>query len=143
MRQGTVKWYNGKKCFGFVSPDTPNEAGNKDDVFVHASALRAADLRFLNEGDIISFDDEERGGKLSATNVQMVKRDEESAKRFQERRSERRSSWGDDDRGDRGGDRGGFSRGPRRDRDDRGGRGGNRGGDRDGGGFFGKMFGKK
>ena len=45
MRQGKVKWYNGKRCFGFVSPDTPNDAGNQDDVFVHSSALRAADLR--------------------------------------------------------------------------------------------------
>jgi len=107
MRQGTVKWYNGKKCFGFVSPDTPNEAGNQDDVFVHSSALRAADLRFLNEGDKITFDDEERNGKLSAINVALVSRDEESAKRFQERRSERRNSWQDRDGGDdRGGKKG-------------------------------------
>ena len=99
MRQGTVKWYNGKKCFGFVAPDVPNEAGNQEDVFIHSSALRDADLRFLNEGDIITFDDEDRGGKLSAINVKLVKRDEESAKRFQERRTERRGSYGDRDRG--------------------------------------------
>ena len=97
MRQGKVKWYNGKKCFGFVSPETPNEAGNKDDVFVHSSALHAADLRFLNEGDVITFDDEERGGKLSAVNIKLVARDEESAKRFRERRTEHRQQWDHDD----------------------------------------------
>ena len=55
MRQGKVKWYNGKKCFGFIAPDTPNEDGNTDDVFVHSSSLKNADLRFLNEGDIVEF----------------------------------------------------------------------------------------
>ena len=108
MRQGKMKWYNGKKCFGFVAPDTPNESGNQDDVFVHASALHAADLRFLNEGDVITFDDEERNGKLSATNVKLVSRDEESAKRFQERRSERRREYGDDEGGERRGFLGGI-----------------------------------
>ena len=128
MRQGTVKWYNGKKCFGFVSPDVANETGNKEDVFIHSSALRDSDLRFLNEGDVITFDDEDRGGKLSAINVKLVKRDEESAKRFQDRRSERRSSYGDRDGGRRfGGDR---DRG--RDRDNR-----------EGGGFLGGFFKKK
>ena len=51
MRQGKVKWYNGKKCFGFITPDTPNENGNTDDVFVHSSALKAAGIRFLNENE--------------------------------------------------------------------------------------------
>lgn len=90
MRQGKVKWYNGKKCFGFISPDTPNEDGNTDDVFVHTSALKAADLRFLNEGDIVEFEEEVRNGKLSVTTLKLIQRDEESAKRFQERRAERR-----------------------------------------------------
>lgn len=90
MRQGKVKWYNGKKCFGFISPDTPNEDGNTDDVFVHSSALKAADLRFLNEGDIVEFEEEVRNGKLSVTTLKLIQRDEESAKRFQERRAERR-----------------------------------------------------
>jgi cold shock protein len=107
MRQGKVKWYNGKKCFGFVSPDTPNEAGNQEDVFVHSSALRAADLRFLNEGDVIEFDDEDRNGKLSAINLKLVTRDEESAKRFQERRAERRTQW-EKERGHENGEKRGF-----------------------------------
>ena len=90
MRQGKVRWYNGKKCYGFVAPDTPNADGNMDDVFIHATALKDADIRFLNEGDIIEFDEEPRNGKLSVTTLKLIQRDEESAKRFQERRAERR-----------------------------------------------------
>ena len=122
MRQGKVKWYNGKKCFGFVAPDTANDAGNQDDVFIHSSALRAADLRFLNEGDVIEFDDEERNGKLSAINIKMITRDEESARRFQERRSEHRTQY------------------PRERSDYHHGGGDRRGG---GGGFLGGIFKKK
>ncbi len=90
MRQGKVKWYNGKKCFGFITPDTPNENGNMDDVFVHSSALKAADIRFLNENDIVEFEEEVRNDKLSVTTIRVIQRDEESAKRFHERRAERR-----------------------------------------------------
>jgi CspA family cold shock protein len=90
MRQGKVKWYNGKKCFGFITPDTANEDGNTDDVFVHSSALKAAEIRFLNENDIVEFEEEVRNGKLSVTTLKLIQRDEESAKRFQERRAERR-----------------------------------------------------
>jgi CspA family cold shock protein len=90
MRKGKVKWYNGKKCFGFITPDAPNENGNTDDVFVHSSALKAADIRFLNENDIVEFEEEVRNGKLSVTTLKLIQRDEESAKRFQERRAERR-----------------------------------------------------
>lgn len=88
MRQGKVKWYNGKKCFGFITPDTANESGNTDDVFVHSSALKEADVRFLNENDVVEFDEEVRNGKLSVTTLKLIKRDEESAKKFQERRSQ-------------------------------------------------------
>ena len=90
MRQGKVKWYNGKKCFGFVSPDAPNAVGNMDDVFVHSSALKEAGIRFLNENDIVEFDEEPRNGKLSVTTIKLIQRDEESARQFQERRAERR-----------------------------------------------------
>ena len=102
MRQGNVKWYNGKKCFGFITPDSANEAGNMEDVFVHSSSLKAADIRFLNENDIVEFEEEVSNGKLSVTTLKLIKRDEESAKKFQERRN----SYGD--------------RGPRGPREDRG-----------------------
>ena len=61
---GTMKFYNSAKGFGFVQPDD----GSKD-VFVHATALEAAGIRALNEGDKISFvlEDDRRGrGKQAA-----------------------------------------------------------------------------
>ncbi len=94
MRQGKVKWYNGKKCFGFITPDTANENGNTEDVFVHSSSLKAADIRFLNENDVVEFEEEVRNGKLSVTTLNLIKRDEESAKKFQERRTQFRSKGG-------------------------------------------------
>jgi CspA family cold shock protein len=52
MRQnGTVKFFNQAKGYGFVSP----EGGGKD-VFVHATAVEAAGLHSLNEGDKVTFD---------------------------------------------------------------------------------------
>ena len=98
MRQGKVKWYNGKKCFVFITPDAPNENGNTDDVFVHSSALKAADIRFLNENDIVEFDEEVRNGKLSVTTLKLIQRDEEAARRFQERRQQYRNNRGEDER---------------------------------------------
>src|SRR5215470_2873755 len=55
---GTVKFFNSAKGFGFITPDE----GGKD-VFVHATAVEAAGMRALNEGDRISFEleDDKRG----------------------------------------------------------------------------------
>jgi cold shock protein len=66
MPQGTVKWFNAQKGFGFIQPDD----GTKD-VFVHISAVERAGLGRLNEGQKIRFEIE-RGqqGKLSASNLQ-------------------------------------------------------------------------
>ena len=61
---GTVKFFNAAKGFGFIQP----EGGSKD-VFVHASALEAAGIRSLNEGDRVTFvlQDDRRGrGKQAA-----------------------------------------------------------------------------
>ena len=61
---GTVKFFNGAKGFGFITPDD----GSKD-VFVHATALETAGLRSLNEGDKVSFtleDDRKGRGKQAA-----------------------------------------------------------------------------
>ena len=65
MMTGTVKWFNAQKGYGFIQPDT----GDKD-VFVHISAVEAAGLRSLNEGQKVSYD-VERGqqGKTSAVNI--------------------------------------------------------------------------
>jgi CspA family cold shock protein len=66
MAQGTVKWFNGQKGYGFIQPDD----GSKD-VFVHISAVERAGMGSLNEGQKVNFD-LERGqqGKMSAVNLQ-------------------------------------------------------------------------
>ena len=67
MYNGTVKWFNTTKGYGFIQP----EGGGKD-VFVHISAVERAGMRTLNEGQKISFDIEpdRRSGKNAATNLQ-------------------------------------------------------------------------
>ena len=51
MTIGTVKFFNGQKGFGFISPE-----GGAKDVFVHVSAVEAAGMRSLVEGQKVSFD---------------------------------------------------------------------------------------
>jgi len=62
MTIGTVKFFNTSKGFGFISP----EGGGKD-VFVHATAVEAAGMRTLNEGQKVSFDivPDARGAKVA------------------------------------------------------------------------------
>ena len=68
-KTGTIKWYNGKKGYGFVSTDVEGEK----DVFIHASALRDAGIKFLNEGDKITFSVSNDSGKgPSAVNLKKV-----------------------------------------------------------------------
>jgi cold shock protein len=56
---GTVKFFNASKGFGFIQPDD----GGKD-VFVHASAVEAAGMRALNEGDRVTFElEDDRKGR--------------------------------------------------------------------------------
>lgn len=63
---GSVKWFNPAKGFGFIEP----EDGGKD-VFVHASAVEQAGLRSLNEGDKVSFVyGEDNKGKTKAIDLQ-------------------------------------------------------------------------
>jgi len=68
VEQGTVKWFNGQKGFGFIQPDS---GGN--DVFVHISAVERAGLSNLNEGQKLSFETETgRNGKASAVNLKVL-----------------------------------------------------------------------
>jgi cold shock protein len=66
MTQGTVKWFNSQKGFGFIQPDD----GGKD-VFVHISAVERAGLYNLNEGQKVTYDvvADRRTGKSSADNL--------------------------------------------------------------------------
>jgi CspA family cold shock protein len=51
MAIGTVKFFNASKGFGFITPE-----GGAKDVFVHATAVEAAGMRSLNEGQKVTFD---------------------------------------------------------------------------------------
>jgi CspA family cold shock protein len=66
MTQGTVKWFNGQKGFGFIHPD-----GGGNDVFVHISAVERAGMRGLIEGQKVSYDvvPDRKTGKSSADNL--------------------------------------------------------------------------
>jgi len=70
MPSGTVKFFNTAKGFGFIEPD---EGGGKD-VFVHASALEAAGIRMLKEGDRVSFvlEDDRRGRGKQAAQLKQI-----------------------------------------------------------------------
>lgn len=64
MAKGTVKWFNPTKGFGFIEPDNGGS-----DVFVHITAVEKASMGSLKEGQRVSYETEERKGKVSATNL--------------------------------------------------------------------------
>ena len=69
MTQGTVKWFNSQKGFGFIQPDD----GTKD-VFVHISAVERAGLQGLRDGQKVTFElvADRRTGKSSAENLRAL-----------------------------------------------------------------------
>jgi CspA family cold shock protein len=69
MAQGTVKWFNATKGFGFIQPDNGGA-----DAFVHISAVERAGLSTLNEGQKVQFElvADRRSGKMSADNLKAV-----------------------------------------------------------------------
>ena len=66
MASGTIKWFNGKKGYGFIAP----AVGGKD-VFVHISAVERAGFNSLNEGQQVEFEIEDNRGKTSAVNLKV------------------------------------------------------------------------
>jgi CspA family cold shock protein len=67
MAVGTVKWFNATKGFGFIVP----QDGGKD-VFVHITAVQAAGLRGLNEGQKVTYEVVMERGKAAATNLRVA-----------------------------------------------------------------------
>jgi CspA family cold shock protein len=68
MANGTVKWYNTTKGYGFIEP----EDGGRD-IFLHASALEKAGMAAPQEGQKISFElEQDRSGRSSAIDVRAI-----------------------------------------------------------------------
>jgi cold shock protein len=68
MANGTVKWFNSTKGFGFIAP-----ANGGKDVFVHISAMERAGIRQLDDGQAVTFDIEAgRDGRESAINLALA-----------------------------------------------------------------------
>ncbi len=69
MENGTVKFYNAQKGYGFIAPSN----GTRD-VFVHATALERAGLSDLSEGQKVAFDtaEDRRSGKIAVQNIQLA-----------------------------------------------------------------------
>ena len=65
--KGTVKWFNSKKGFGFIEREDKEK-----DVFCHASAVKAAGMRYLNEGDKLEFTLEDGPKGPSAVNLKKI-----------------------------------------------------------------------
>ena len=67
MATGTVKWFNKRKGYGFITPEE-----GENDVFVHISAVQKAGLRTLKEGANIEYELVEERGKTVASNLKVA-----------------------------------------------------------------------
>ena len=67
MSQGTVKWFNSKKGYGFIQPST----GEKD-VFVHITQLEALGLRRLNDGQKVAYELYDDKGRQAAGKIKLL-----------------------------------------------------------------------
>lgn len=65
MAVGTVKWFNNRKGYGFITPD-----GEDNDIFVHASAVKQSGLKTLSEGQRVSFEKTTERDRTVAGNIE-------------------------------------------------------------------------
>jgi len=67
MATGKVKWFDAKKGFGFITPDD----GGKD-AFLHVSALQAAGVQSVSDGQAVSYELTEQRGKQAASEIALI-----------------------------------------------------------------------
>ena len=67
MATGKVKWFDAKKGFGFITPDE----GGKD-AFLHVSALQAANIQSVKDGQAVSYELTEQRGKMAASEIALI-----------------------------------------------------------------------
>ena len=68
MTNGTVKFFNENKGYGFIAPD-----GGGNDAFVHISAVERSGMRTLRQDQRVSYDlEEDRRGKMAAVNLKAI-----------------------------------------------------------------------
>ena len=67
MATGKVKWFDAKKGFGFITPDE----GGKD-AFLHVSALQAANISSVTDGQAVSYELTEQRGKMAASEIALI-----------------------------------------------------------------------
>ena len=67
MLQGTVKWFNTKKGYGFIQPD-----GGDKDIFVHISQLEKTGLRRLNDGQRVGYEVYDDKGRNAAGSIKVL-----------------------------------------------------------------------
>ena len=67
MQKGTVKWFNVKKGYGFITPENSDK-----DIFVHITALEKNGLRRLNDGAVVNCEVYNDRGRQAAGNIGLI-----------------------------------------------------------------------